>query len=81
MNSPGIAHFALPLDQLPQPGDALIVLGGAAPAFFVFPVRRDAFLRDAVHFLGADLNFEMTAARAHHARYAATDTSSAAGSR
>src|SRR5215471_1337429 len=37
-----LAHFALPFDKLPQPGDALIVLH-SPPAFFVLPARRNAF--------------------------------------
>ena len=61
----GIAHIALPFDQLAEPGDALIVIGGAAAAFFVLPVRRDALLGDAMHLLGADLDFEMAALGTH----------------
>ena len=63
-----IAHLLLPLHQLAQPGDALIV--GARPfaAFFIFPVRRDAFFRQAMHLLGADLHFKRPAARPDHRR-------------
>ncbi len=61
----GIAHVLLPFDELPQPRHALIVLH-AALAFLVFPVRRDAFLGDAVHLFGADLNFEVLAFGADH---------------
>ena len=61
MNSPGSRMSLLPFDQLAQPGDALVVLGGPLLAFLIFPVRRDAFFGDAVHLLGADLNFEMPA--------------------
>ena len=64
----GIAHIALPFDQLAEPGDALIVIGRAAAAFFVLPVRRDALLGDAVHLIGADLDFEMAAFGAHDGR-------------
>ncbi len=46
-----------PLDQLPHPRDALIVFLHRL-AVLVFPVRRHAFLGDAVHFLRADLHFE-----------------------
>ena len=66
MNSRRVAHFALPLDQLAQPGDALIVVGGPLLAFLVFPVRGDAFLGQAVHLFGADLDFEGQAAGADH---------------
>ena len=59
----GVLHVALPLDQVAQPGDALIVGRGAFLALLVFPVRRDAFFGDAVHFLGADLHFEVLAVR------------------
>ena len=31
---------------------------GAALAFFVFPVRRDAFFGDQVHLLSANLDFK-----------------------
>ena len=37
-----------------------------APPFLVLPVRGDAFFGDAMHFLGADLHFEVAPARAHH---------------
>ena len=53
-----VAHLALPLDQLPQPGDALVVVGRTALALLVLPVRRDALFGDAVHLLGPDLHFE-----------------------
>src|ERR1039457_3585697 len=62
----GVLHVVLPLDQMAQPGDALIVGRGPLLAFLVFPVRRDALLGDAVHFLGADLHFEVLAVRPHH---------------
>ncbi len=77
-----IAHLALPLDQLPQPGDALIVIAPRpAPAFLVFPVRRDAFLGDAMHFLRADLHFEVPPAGPHHGRMQRLIQDSAAESR
>src|SRR6185437_5147883 len=46
--------------------DALIVIGRAAPALFVFPMRCDALFGDAVHLIGADLDFEMTALGSHN---------------
>src|SRR5215831_1095190 len=52
-----LLQFLGPLDQLPHPGDALVVVAGGL-AVFVFPVGGDPFLRDAVHFLGADLDFK-----------------------
>ena len=54
----GIAHFALPFDKLPQPCDALIVRRQTAPAFLVFPVRRDAFFGDPVHLFRPNLHLE-----------------------
>ena len=63
----GIGHVALPLDQLPHPGQALLVArADRRAAGFVLPVRRDAFFRDAVHLVGADLHLELVAALAHH---------------
>src|SRR5579872_5549222 len=64
----GVAHIALPFDQLPEPGDALIVVGRAAAAFFVLPVRCDALLGDPVHLVGANLDFEMAPFGAHDGR-------------
>src|SRR5580692_1071116 len=51
-----------PLDELAHPGDALIVIAGGRFAALVFPVSGDAFLRNAVHFLRADLDLERLAA-------------------
>ena len=59
----GVAHFLLPLHQVAQPGEALLVLLGERAAVLVLPVRGDAFLRDAVHFLGANLHFKRLAVR------------------
>ena len=61
-----IAHFLLPLEQLPQPLEVLLVAPGADAAFLVLPVRGDAFLGEPVHLLGADLHFEREAAIADH---------------
>src|ERR1035437_4579562 len=63
----GILHVALPFHQMAQPGDALVVGGGAFSPFLVFPVGRDAFLGDAMHLLGADLDLEGLPVRADHA--------------
>ena len=57
-----VGHLALPLHELPHPGKALLVLGGDDVAGLVLPVRGDAFLGDAVHLLGADLDFKLMAA-------------------
>src|SRR5262249_33460928 len=52
-----------PLDKLSHPGDALVVVGRAARlAGLVLPVSGDAFLGEAVHVLGADLDLEGLAA-------------------
>src|SRR5207253_4746569 len=56
----GIGDVALPLDNLAEPGEALLVLGGDG-AVLIFPVGGDAFLAHFVHFFGADLNFESLA--------------------
>ena len=69
----GILHVALPFHQVAQPGDALIVRRRALAALLVFPVRGDALLGDAVHLLGADLDFERSARAAPPRRCAATD--------
>jgi len=63
-----IADFLLPLDQLPQPAEVLLVGLGADAAFLVLPVRRDAFLGDPVHVDGPDLNLERQAAIADDRR-------------
>ena len=63
----GVGHLLLPLDELADPVEPLLVAGGhRASAGLVFPVRGDAFLGDAVHLFGADLHLELVAARAHH---------------
>ena len=51
-----ILQLALPLHELPQPDEALIAGIDAALPFFVLPVRRDPFLRHAVHVSGPDLD-------------------------
>ena len=51
-----------PLNELAHPGDALVVVAGGRFAALVFPVGGDAFFRDAVHFLRADLHFKRLAA-------------------
>ena len=61
----GIADVALPLDYLPQPGQALLVLRRDR-AVLVFPVGGDAFLRHLVHFFGADLDFKRRAVFRDH---------------
>jgi hypothetical protein len=53
-----VTDFLLRLEQLPHPLEiALIALVADAP-FLVLPVRRDAFFRMPVHFLGANLHLE-----------------------
>src|SRR5580658_8230854 len=61
----GIADVALPLDYLPQPGEALFVLRRDW-AVFVFPVGGNAFFRHLVHFLGANLDFKWRAVFRDH---------------
>src|SRR6185436_4126912 len=62
----GILDILLPLDQVPQPGNALIVVRRPLFPFFVIPVRGDALFRNAMHLFGADLHLEMPAFRAHN---------------
>ena len=45
-----IGNVALPVDELPQPLEALIVGVGSDAALLVLPVRRDAALGDEIHF-------------------------------
>ena len=63
-----IADLLLPLEQLPQPLEVLLVAAGADAPFLVFPVRRDAFLGAPIHFLGANLHFERKPVLADHRR-------------
>ena len=58
----GVGHFALPLHELADPGEAGFVLGGDVVAGLVLPVGGDALFGDAVHLLGADLDLELVAA-------------------
>src|ERR1019366_1011366 len=53
----GIGDVALPLDNLAEPSEALLVLGRDG-AVFVLPVGCDALLTHLVHFFGAYLDFE-----------------------
>ena len=63
----GVPHLLDPLQQVAQPGDALVLFAaGVLAAFLVLPVRGDALLGDAVHLLGADLHFEGLPVGAHH---------------
>src|SRR3984893_887481 len=55
---PRFLKFLGPFDELSHPGDALIVVFRPGLAALVFPVRGDTFLRDAVHFLRANLHLE-----------------------
>jgi hypothetical protein len=58
----GVGHLALPFHQLPDPSEALLVLGGDGVGGLVLPVRRDAFFGNLVHVFGADLDLELVAA-------------------
>ena len=59
---PRFLQLLRPFNQLPHPGDALVVIFGGRFAAFVFPVSSDAFFRDTVHLLRADLHFKRLAA-------------------
>ncbi len=54
----GVDHLALPLDQLADPGQLLVVTPVAARALLVAPVRGDPSLRHLVHLAGPDLDLE-----------------------
>src|SRR6266581_1233745 len=54
-----------PFDELAHPGDALVVILGRRLCGFVSPVCGNAFLRDAMHILRADLHLEGLAAVKH----------------
>ena len=59
----GVGHLLLPLDELPNPVEPLLVARRHhAFAGLVLPVRRNAFLGDAVHLFSADLHLELMAA-------------------
>ena len=63
----GVGHLLLPLDQLADPVEPLLVAGRHhASAGLVLPVGGDALFGDAVHLIGADLHLELMAAGAHH---------------
>ena len=53
-----VRRFALGVHNFAQPVDLVIDFGRAGFSFLVFPVRRDAVFRDAVHFVRADLDFK-----------------------
>src|SRR2546428_7443323 len=61
----GFLKLLGPFDELAHPGDALVVIFRSWLAALVFPVRGNAFLRDAMHFLRADLYLERLAAVEH----------------
>src|SRR5258708_9737638 len=54
-----------PFEELALPGGALVVILRGRLSGFVFPVRGNAFLGDAVHFLRTDLHLERLAAVEH----------------
>ena len=76
-----IAHLLLPLHQLAQPIDALIVRARSLAALFIFPMRGDAFFGQPMHLVGADLHFERPATRRQSRRCAAIDKDSGGESR
>ena len=63
-----VADLLLPLEQLTQPQEVLLVATGADAPFLVLPVRRDPLLRLPVHLRGPDLHLERKAALAHDRR-------------
>src|SRR6478735_3568621 len=63
-----ILEVALEISQFAQPAEAFSILGidAARDALFVLPVRGDAVFSNAVHLVGANLNFDALPARANH---------------
>jgi len=61
-----IAHFVLPLEDVAQPGESLLVAGPLRLPLLVFPMGRNAHLRHAMHLLRAQLHLERLAVRANH---------------
>ena len=53
----GVRQVALPLQQLPEPGELLFLALADRRFFLVPPVRGNAFLGEPVHLLGPDLEF------------------------
>jgi len=53
-----VADLLLPLEQLSQPAEVLLIGLRGGAALLVLPVRGDAVLGNAVHVLGADLDLE-----------------------
>ena len=62
----GVLDLLLPLEELAQPGEGLVVLVEAGAALLVLPVGGDPLLGDAVHLPGADLHLEGMALVADH---------------
>ena len=63
-----VAHLLLVLQQLTHPLEVPIVTLIADASFLVFPMRRDALFRPAMHFYRADLHLERHAVLADHRR-------------
>src|SRR5579862_1655346 len=61
----GIGNIALPLDDLPQPGEPLLVFGRDR-AVLIFPMSRDPFFAHLVHFFRADLDLKSLARLGDH---------------
>ena len=62
-----VGHVALPLQNLAQPHELLLLLRvdfAAVRGLLVFPVRRDTIFRGFMHFVSPDLNFKRRTARA-----------------
>ena len=67
-NSLRVARLLLRLQELAQPGEGVVELVAVAPLLLVEPVGRDAFLGDAVHLAGADLDLDRVALGPDHRR-------------
>ena len=62
-----VLKVLLPFKQLSKPGKPLDVAHLEIFALFVTPVRRDPLLRDPVHLMSPDLNFDALTVGTDHA--------------
>ena len=67
---PVVAHVLLPLEDLAEPGEFLLLAGhrDAGAGFLVFPVGRNTVFSGPVHFPGPDLNLERRSVRSDQGR-------------
>ena len=64
----GLRDLPLPVHQLADPGQSLLVAVVTLRAFLVAPVGRDAVLGRVVHFARPDLHLKRLSLKRHHRR-------------